>query len=215
MKYINAQQAFEHIYISLSNNGMLFSETKSFFNYGFTILNPMDNEIKTSWRKWSKDYAEYEWRWYLSGNKSAKEIAKKASIWKKCMDFNGDVNSNYGWHWKKNNQIQYVIDELTNNPESRRASISIYNAKDRYNFENDTPCTYAVNFMILDNKLNMSVLMRSNDLWFGFCNDQYCFSKLQEMISKELSLNIGTYYHFANNLHLYNNFLNKNYENKI
>ena len=55
----------------------------------------------------------------------------------------------------------------------------------------------------------MSVMMRSNDLWFGFCNDQYCFSKLQEMISNELSLEIGWYYHFVNNIHLYNNFLNK------
>jgi thymidylate synthase len=45
--------------------------------------------------------------------------------------------------------------------------------------------------------------MRSNDLWFGFCNDQYCFSKLQELIALKLNLEIGWYYHFANNLHLY------------
>jgi methylisocitrate lyase len=45
--------------------------------------------------------------------------------------------------------------------------------------------------------------MRSNDLWFGFCNDQYQFSKLQEMVSKRTGYNVGTYYHFAHNLHLY------------
>ena len=55
------------------------------------------------------------------------------------------------------------------------------------------------------NKLNMSVVMRSNDLWFGFCNDQYQFSMLQEMISKRLNIETGVYYHFAHNMHLYNN----------
>jgi thymidylate synthase len=55
----------------------------------------------------------------------------------------------------------------------------------------------------------MTVLMRSNDLWYGFCNDQYCFSRLQQMVSNELNIEIGTYYHFAQNLHLYNDFLNK------
>lgn len=128
------------------------------------------------------------------------------------MDASGNVNSNYGYHWMKNNQLDYVVDELKNNPDSRRASISIYNAKERYNFENDTPCTYAINFSILNDRLNMSVLMRSNDLWFGFCNDQYCFSKLQEEMSKRLELKIGYYYHFSQNLHIYNNFLNRNNE---
>ena len=59
------------------------------------------------------------------------------------------------------------------------------------------------------NKLNMCVTMRSNDLWYGFCNDQYCFSRLQLLISKELNIEIGTYYHFAHNLHLYNNIIKK------
>jgi thymidylate synthase len=55
----------------------------------------------------------------------------------------------------------------------------------------------------------MTVNMRSNDLWFGFCNDQYCFSKLQEMVAKDLDINVGWYYHFSSNMHLYNDFLNK------
>jgi len=49
--------------------------------------------------------------------------------------------------------------------------------------------------------------MRSNDLWYGFCNDQYCFSMMQQMVADRLNLPVGTYYHFANNLHLYNNKL--------
>ena len=210
MKFLNAQKAFEYLYSLANEEGKEYGNTKALFNIGFEITNPLDNNIKTDWRKWNENYAKFEWQWYLSGDRSAIEIAKRAKIWENCMDSNGDVNSNYGYHWKINNQIEYVVNELKKNNKSRRASISIYNAKDRYNFDNDTPCTYAINFCILDNKLNMSVMMRSNDIWYGFCNDQYCFSKLQEMVSEELSIEIGVYHHFVNNMHLYDKFLNKN-----
>ena len=69
--------------------------------------------------------------------------------------------------------------------------------------------TYAIQFTITGQSLNMCITMCSNDLWYGFCNDQYCFSKLQELIANKLNISIGTYYHFTNNLHIYNNFLNK------
>ena len=54
----------------------------------------------------------------------------------------------------------------------------------------------------------MSVLMRSNDLVFGFCNDQYCWTKLQEIVASELNLQVGTYHHFARNLHIYERHFN-------
>ena len=55
----------------------------------------------------------------------------------------------------------------------------------------------------------MSVVMRSNDLWYGFCNDQYCFAQLQLLVAEETDYEIGTYYHFAHNLHLYEKDLGK------
>ena len=119
-------------------------------------------------------------------------------------DAAGKVNSNYGWQWGRNNQIDYIVDLLKNNKDTRQAAISIYDAKEHDCYSKDTPCTYAVQFTILHGRLNMCVVMRSNDLWYGFCNDQYCFSKLQEMISLELGVETGTYYHFAHNMHLYN-----------
>ena len=48
-------------------------------------------------------------------------------------------------------------------------------AKEHKFYSKDTPCTYAIQFTIVNNRLNMAVLMRSNDLWYGFCNDQYLF----------------------------------------
>lgn len=206
MIFESAQDAFEFYYEEINKYGDYLGNTKCLHNIGFEISNPTHRSINTPGRKFNEEYAEYEWQWYLSGERSAVDIAKRAKIWASCMDENGEVNSNYGWQWKRGDQLGYVIRELTENPDSRRASISIYDAKDRWNFANDTPCTYAINFYIRDNELCMSVMMRSNDLWFGFCNDQYCFSKLQELVANKLELEVGTYFHFVNNLHLYDGF---------
>jgi thymidylate synthase len=213
-KFLNANKAFHHLYARILKFGVDFDNTKTLFNVGFEIENPMDNYIKNSnylKRNWKQDYAEAEWQWYLSSNRNIKKLGelygKVPEIWKRMADKNGDVNSNYGWQWKRNSQLDEVICMLKENPKTRQAAISIYDAKDMYN--SDTPCTYAVQFTILYDKLNMCVTMRSNDLWYGFCNDQYCFSRLQLLVSKKLNIEIGTYYHFAHNLHLYNNFINK------
>lgn len=209
MIFSNSNEAFICLYKFISDNGHDFSGTKCVFNLGFEILNPIDNKINILERKWNENYAIKEWEWYMSGDPSAVEISSIARKWKSCMDSDGNVNSNYGYLWNKGNQIQYVVDELTKNKESRRAVISLYDGKERHNYENDTPCTIAIKFYIHKEKLQMTVMMRSNDLWYGFCNDQYCFSNLQQMIAKLLSIEVGSYYHFANNMHIYNNFLNK------
>ena len=173
----------------------------------------MDNLIEDQDRNWKWDYAEAEWQWYLSGDNNISKLGelygKVPEIWKRMADKEGFVNSNYGWQWKRGNQLDEVIDLLKTNPRTRQAAISIYDCKENYMYDNDTPCTYAVQFTIVGQKLNMCVTMRSNDLWYGFCNDQYCFSKLQELVAVETGLLTGGYYHFAHNLHLYDNIIEK------
>lgn len=208
--YNNAQEAFEELYDYVSDRGEWFDNTRAIFNVGIEIINPLDNAINTSYRKWNPTYAEREWKWYLSGDPNAEEIAKKAPIWCNMMDADGNVRSNYGWQWQREHQLEKVIQMLRENPKTRKAAISIYDGKEISTYRNDTPCTYGIQFTIRDTKLHMSVLMRSNDLWFGFCNDQYCFSKVQEMVASELDLGVGTYYHYAHNLHIYDDKLGMN-----
>lgn len=210
MKFINAQEAFEYIYDDINNNGIIRNDTKCFYNYGFYILNPEDNKIQTYYRKWSKKYADREWQWYLSANPNGEEISKHAPIWKKHMDMFGNIRSNYGWQWNRNKQLENVINKLKQNSFTRQAVLSIYDGKEIETYDFDTPCTNTIHFQIINKKLCMTVNMRSNDLWFGFCNDQYCFSKLQIMVSNELNLKVGWYYHFASNLHLYDAYFNLN-----
>ena len=209
--FYNANNAFEYFYKYISKYGIDFRDTKTLFNIGFNIHRPMLNAIVTEERKWSKDYAEAEWQWYLSGDNHIKTLGdiygKVPEIWKRMADDRGYVNSNYGWQWQRQKQLDKVINLLKRDKYTRQAAISIYDAKEHYDYKNDTPCTYAVQFTVVDNRLNMCVVMRSNDLWYGFCNDQYCFSKLQELVAKEINIDIGSYYHFAHNLHIYNDKL--------
>ena len=205
MTFYNANDAFDYYYDYIMMYGKRNETYKTLYitNCGFYIRNPQSNDITERYRKWNKEYAEYEWNWYLSGDRNANDIAEKAKIWKSIQDENGNVNSNYGYQWNRNGQLDYVIQELQVNPDSRRAVISLYDGKEHSTYKLDTPCTLAINFYIEDKKLNMSVMMRSNDLVFGFCNDQYCFSKLQMLIAEKLNIEVGTYYHFATNMHIY------------
>ncbi len=206
-KFKNANEAFNFYYGVIPYEGKRFDNTFAMFNQGFTIENPLDRMITNEARNFNVEYAEAEWQWYLSGEPTIDTLGsiygKIPKIWQKMADEHGNVNSNYGAQWERGWQLDKVVAMLKNNPNTRQAAISIYDGKEMSSYKYDTPCTYAVQFTVINNKLNMCVTMRSNDLWFGFCIDQYCFSKLQELVSERTGYEIGSYYHFAHNLHLY------------
>ena len=204
----NANEAYEYLHDKIIQEGVKFGDTKALFNIGFYITDPKDRKIYNRERKWKEDYAEAEWQWYLTGNPNVKALrdiyGKVPEIWKRMADPSGKVNSNYGYQWERNAQLDMVVEMLKQNPWTRQACVSIYDGKEITDYAHDTPCTYAIQFTIVHGRLDMCVTMRSNDLWYGFCNDQYQFSKLQEMVSKRLKIETGAYYHFAHNMHLYN-----------
>ena len=204
----NANEAYEYLHDRILQHGVPFGDTKALFNVGFYLENPSLRQITNPERKWSFDYAEAEWQWYLSGdrdiNKLGEIYGKVPAIWKRMANEHDLVNSNYGWQWMHEDQLSKVINILRDEKDTRQAAISIYDGKEMHMYEHDTPCTYAVQFTIIDCLLCMSVYMRSNYLWYGFCNDQYQFSLLQELVASMLGIEIGWYYHHAHNMHLYN-----------
>ena len=212
-RFRDANEVFKYYKWQIPEYGVDFDDTRALFNIGFYIEKPMSNLIEDQDRNWKWDYAEAEWQWYLTGIPNIAMLGeiygKVPEIWKRMADKEGYVNSNYGYQWERENQLEKVIEKLKDNPKTRQATISIYDGKEIERYDNDTPCTYAIQFTILNGHLNMCVTMRSNDLWYGFCNDQYCFSKLQELVATKVGLPIGTYYHFAHNFHLYNNIIEK------
>ena len=212
-KFRNADEAFQYWYQCIEHYGIDFAGTKALFNIGFEIEIPGANTIHQKFRKWNLDYAEAEWQWYLSGdphiNTLGKIYGKVPKIWTKMANKLGLVNSNYGAQWERREQLDKVVKMLRRDPNTRQAAISIYDGKEMDQYDYDTPCTYAIQFTVVDNRLNMCVTMRSNDLWYGFCNDQYCFSQLQKLVADETDYDMGSYYHFAHNLHLYEKDLGK------
>ena len=210
-KFKNADEAYNYFLNEIRINGVNFGGTQALFNVGFTLKNPLENYIFNKERNWKPDYAEAEWQWYLSGDPNIKKLGqiygKIPPIWERMADSKGNVMSNYGWQMYRNDQLDYVVAKLKNEKDTRHAAISIYDCKEHKYYSKDTPCTYAIQFTIYNNVLNMSVLMRSNDLWYGVCNAQYCFSMIQKLVADELNIEVGEYYHYAHNFHLYNDKL--------
>ena len=207
--YENANQAFNILANRIAGCGEVpGNNTIRLQNVGFYMAYPERNHITEEWRQWNAKYAEREWNWYLSHSRDVSELQKHAPIWKRMHGGDCQVNSNYGWLWNRNKQLQKVIEKLEDNPDTRQAWLTLYDGKEMDEYDYDTPCTLNIGFKvdIYDNfkkVINMTVLMRSNDLVFGFCNDQYCFSQLQKYVASRIGATVGNYYHFAQDLHIY------------
>lgn len=161
----------------------------------------------------NQDYVQRELDWYKSMSLNVADIpGGPPEIWKQVASKHGYINSNYGWciYSKENgDQFENVVNELTKNPGSRRATM-IYNRPTMHQDYNkdgmsDFMCTNAVQYLIRDNKVHALVYMRSNDAVFGYKND-YAWQKhvLQELVSELGWANqVGDIYWNVASLHVY------------
>jgi len=182
------------------------SKQKERIFQSFQIEDPTRINITIPERKFNTSYGIAEWLWYLSANKSANNIGKLAKIWEMISDQHGEVESNYGtylisqWNWIK--------EEIKKDTDTRRATVVINQIHHKYQNLKDYPCTHYIQFFVRDNKLHLGVNMRSNDLIFGLCNDVFTFCLFQQMMLNELNaagfdLELGSYFHHAGSLHVY------------
>lgn len=123
--------------------------------------------------------------------------------WPKVAEYT-DHWGDYGARAERGEQVQNVIKTLTESPDSRRAMIVLWDpVRDNDPGHQDYPCTIAINFRIRDHKLNMTVTMRSNDIWRGASSDFIQFSLLHLTVAAALNIEPGTYTHQAHSMHLY------------
>ena len=146
----------------------------------------------------NREYIDAEIDWYNGRSTNINEIfgVTKAppQAWQYSANKFGEINSNYGhliFSEKFYNQYLHVVEELINNPDSRRAAM-IYNRPSiwlEYNEDgkNDFICTNAVTYYIRNRRLDAVVQMRSNDVVYGYKNDyawqQYVMKRLIEDIN--------------------------------
>lgn len=110
-------------------------------------------------------------------------------------------NWKYTYHDRIKEQIPFILEELRRNPSSRRAVISVRTNEDIGS--NDPACMQHMQFQIRDEKLEMSVLFRSNDAVKATFMNMFALIMLQKRIADTLGVEIGTYTHRVNNFHCY------------
>lgn len=208
--YKNLNQAFVEELRDVFDYGLEvksrgFTQKEKLFA-SLAIQDPTDISIEVPARKFNKNYGILEWLWYLNADSNITNIGKFADIWKKISDEKNEVESNYGCYLKP--QWEYIVSELLEDKDSRRATIVINQPYHKSKNLKDYPCTQYIHFFIRENKLHLGVYMRSNDAIFGFCNDVFTFCLFQQLMlnelnSKGLSLSLGDYHHSAGSLHIY------------
>ena len=182
----------------------IVNKTKEITNAQVTLTNINNNLV--SIRNMSKLYLLAELTWYFAGRTDTKFIGTFANTWRMITDDGKTNNSAYGYiiQYKHGfNQIKKVIELLRKDPTSRRALININTPNKNVIETKDEPCTIALQFLIRNNKLNCTAMMRSNDIWFGFPYDVAFFTELQKYIANQLNIDCGEYTHFATSLHAY------------
>ena len=105
--------------------------------------------------------------------------------------------------WDNVNQFAKARELLHTNPASRRAVIQLFDHNDLVEQQSDVPCTCNLQFMVRHGKLHLIVFMRSNDVYLGLPHDIFCFTMLQEIMARDLGLELGTYKHMVGSLHIY------------
>jgi thymidylate synthase len=109
------------------------------------------------------------------------------------------------FNWGGLNQVANVINLLKTKRSTRQAVIQLFDAHDIVAEHKEIPCTCTLQFMVRHRALHMFTCMRSNDVIWGLPHDLFCFTMLQDIVARDLGIEIGTYKQAVGSLHLYDN----------
>ncbi len=151
--------------------------------------------------------------WFLKGDTNIKYLKdNKVSIWDEWADGNGDLGPVYGKQWRSwaapdgrtIDQIQWVLDEIRTNPNSRRLIVSAWNPAD-VNEMALPPCHCLFQFNVMDGKLNCQLYQRSADIFLGVPFNIASYALLTLMMARATGLKPGEFVHTFGDAHLYLN----------
>jgi thymidylate synthase len=138
----------------------------------------------------------------LSGTSFPKLVVDIGPQFANYAEDDGMFHGSYGTRTK--GQYDVVVDRLKKDPDTRQAVVTIWNpVRDMLEKKRDYPCTILHQFRIRKNRLNMSVYMRSNDVWLGAAYDFFQFTRVQMAIASILGIAPGSYAHHVGSLHIY------------
>jgi len=159
-------------------------------------------------RKFNFKYFAGELAWYLNRDCNIDYINQFSGFWKGITNpGTNEINSNYG-NLLFGDQLKWVRDSLLKDQNTRQAIAFLNQPKFQFEGNKDFVCTMYLNFWIRNNKLNMKVQMRSNDIFYGLTYDAPFFAFVHQHMYLWLKdtytdLRLGTYHHCADNIHYY------------
>lgn len=176
--------------------------------YGQIAIDPIQPIANFKDRKFNWKYFAGELAWYLKGDTDIDYINQFSNFWKGITNpGTNQINSNYG-HILFGNQLKWCLDSLKKDINTRQAIAFLNQPKYQFEGNKDFVCTMYLNFFVRDNKLNMKVQMRSNDIFYGLTFDAPFFAFVHQHMLLWLkdtypNLQLGVYTHFADNIHFY------------
>lgn len=187
---------------------------RELMNWLFKVERPVSSPIVTASERRNAQIAKYqaaETRLYLAGELSAEVWAAEASkFWAKIANDDGTINSNYGWLALYNRSLpdgltpwEWAKRSLTEDPDSRQGYVRFSLPSHQRFGTKDQVCTMHLMFILRNERLHATTVMRSNDVVRGLVYDMLWFCLLLERMAGELGVGVGTYSHLAHSLHLY------------
>jgi thymidylate synthase len=157
----------------------------------------------------------HELLWFLSGDSNIRYLKENGvSIWDEWADENGDLGPVYGVQWRswptpdgrKVDQIAQIMEQLQNNPDSRRIILSAWNVAEIDNMALP-PCHCLFQFYVAAGKLSCQLYQRSCDIFLGVPFNIASYALLTHMLAQQADLNVGEFIWTGGDCHLYLNHL--------
>ena len=155
----------------------------------------------------------HELLWFLKGDTNIAYLKdNKVSIWDEWADANGDLGPVYGKQWRswaaadgrQIDQMQWLVDEIRRNPDSRRLVVSAWNVGELSQMAL-MPCHNLFQFYVADGRLSCQLYQRSGDIFLGVPFNIASYALLTHMVAQATGLGVGDFVHTLGDAHLYSN----------
>ena len=157
----------------------------------------------------------YELLWFLKGDTNVKYLQDNGvRIWNEWADSDGSLGHIYGYQWRSwpdykgghIDQIKQVVEQIKNNPDSRRIIVNAWNVADIENM-NLPPCHMFFQFYVANGRLSMQMYQRSADTFLGVPFNIASYAWLLQMMAQVTGLRAGDFVHTLGDAHIYKNHL--------
>lgn len=159
----------------------------------------------------------HELLWFLRGDTNVAYLQENGvRIWNEWADPDGSLGHIYGYQWRSwprydggfVDQISQAVNDIKNNPDSRRIIVSAWNVADLDNM-NLPPCHAFFQFYVAEGKLSLQLYQRSADTFLGVPFNIASYALLTMMMAQVTGLQPGEFIHTLGDAHIYNNHIDQ------